>query len=78
MAISSLLGGKLSYVLELLTEQDGIDVVTRYLPLLRAMADSLNAAKRIYICAVTGEPRKWWPADVEMAAYQYWSQTQFK
>lgn len=54
------------------------EYVTRYLPLLGSMADSLNTAKRSYACAVTGEPRKWRPADVEMAAYQYWSQTQFK
>jgi hypothetical protein len=47
------------------------EFVTVYLPLLRSMADSLNAIPVPYHCAASGEEKNWHPTDVEMAAY-YW------
>lgn len=47
------------------------EFVTVYLPMLRSMANALNAIPVLYHCAATGEQKKWRLADVEMAAY-YW------
>ncbi|MFZ5452152.1 MAG: hypothetical protein ACOZF2_09830 [Thermodesulfobacteriota bacterium] len=47
------------------------EFVTVYLPMLRSMANALNAIPVHYHCAATGEQKKWRLTDVEMAAY-YW------
>ncbi|MDD2902390.1 MAG: hypothetical protein PHU44_08130 [Syntrophales bacterium] len=47
------------------------EFVTVYLPMLRSMANALNAIPVPYHCAATGEQKKWRLTDVEMAAY-YW------
>jgi hypothetical protein len=44
-----------------------------YLPLLSAVAASLNGLGLTFTCAATGAKKGWRPADVEMAAYQWWS-----
>jgi hypothetical protein len=44
-----------------------------YLPLLSAVAASLNDLAVTFTCAATGAKKGWRPADVEMAAYQWWS-----
>jgi hypothetical protein len=46
---------------------------TKYLPLLRSIADSLNTLHEFYRCEATGNYKKWYPADVEMAAYYWWA-----
>lgn len=46
---------------------------TAYIPILRCIADSLNANGRSFICAATGATKAWTPADVEMAAYYWWA-----
>ena len=45
-----------------------------YLPLLRAIADALNSQRGGFVCATSKTRRPWRPADVEMAAYFWWSQ----
>lgn len=45
-----------------------------YLPLLRAIADALNCQRGGFLCAKSRARRPWRPADVEMAAYYWWSQ----
>jgi hypothetical protein len=49
------------------------EYVRRYLPLLVAIANCLNARSLTFTCAATGREKYWRPADVEMAAYQWWS-----
>lgn len=44
-----------------------------YLPLLSAIAASLNSSALQYRCAATGENKAWRPTDVEMAAYYWWA-----
>ena len=44
-----------------------------YLPLLSAVAASLNGLGVTFTCAATGAKKGWRPADIEMAAYQWWS-----
>lgn len=44
-----------------------------YLPLLTAIAESLNRRGDKYVCAASSKKKSWRPADVEMAAYQWWS-----
>lgn len=44
-----------------------------YLPLLAAIADSLNSTVGGFRCAASDHRKAWRPADVEMAAYQWWS-----
>lgn len=44
-----------------------------YLPLLAAIAASLNSMVGGFRCAVSQIRKAWRPADVEMAAYQWWS-----
>jgi hypothetical protein len=45
-----------------------------YLPLLTKIANNLNDNRVTFTCAATGALRRWRPADVEMAAYFWWSQ----
>ena len=45
-----------------------------YIPLLTKLADALNSKRGKFLCAASGERRAWRPADVEMAAYFWWSQ----
>jgi hypothetical protein len=45
-----------------------------YLSLLGAIADDLNSRRGGYLCAASQSRRLWRPADVEMAAYFWWSQ----
>jgi hypothetical protein len=45
-----------------------------YIPLLGRLADALNSKRGEFLCAASGERRRWRPADVEMAAYFWWSQ----
>lgn len=47
--------------------------LSAYLPLLAGIADSLNRTVGGLLCAATDVRRSWRPADVEMAAYQWWS-----
>ena len=51
------------------------EYLDHYLPLLTALAESLNGhgAKYEYLCAASRRKKQWRPADVEMAAYQWWS-----
>jgi hypothetical protein len=49
------------------------EYVDSYLPLLRSIADQLNSQKISYLCAASSSRRRWRPADVDMAAYQWWS-----
>ena len=45
-----------------------------YLPLLSQIAGVLNALPPApYTCAATGQPQRWRPADIEMAAYYWWA-----
>ncbi len=44
-----------------------------YLPLMAALAESLNRQGCKYLCAASSLEKKWRPADVEMAAYHWWS-----
>jgi hypothetical protein len=44
-----------------------------YLPLLAGIADALNSQRRGFLCAASRVRRPWRPADVEMAAYFWWS-----
>jgi hypothetical protein len=44
-----------------------------YLPLLAAIAGSLNSTLGGFPCAVSANRKAWRPADVEMAAYEWWS-----
>ena len=44
-----------------------------YVPLLAEIADSLNGTVGGFNCAAIDARRAWRPADVEMAAYQWWS-----
>ena len=44
-----------------------------YLPLLSAVAASLNGLGLTFTCAATGAKKGWRSADIEMAAYQWWS-----
>jgi hypothetical protein len=44
-----------------------------YLPLLEAIAGSLNSRVGGFRCAASANRKAWRPADVEMAAYQWWS-----
>lgn len=49
------------------------EYVDTYLPLLKAIADSMNRRGNRYKCAASSQDKKWRPADVEMAAYYWWS-----
>ena len=49
------------------------EYVTNYLPLLKAIADHMNHRGNPYRCAASSQDKKWRPADVEMAAYYWWS-----
>ena len=44
-----------------------------YLPLLREIADALNAAGIRFMCAATGIRKTWTSSDVEMAAFYWWA-----
>lgn len=44
-----------------------------YLPVLAAIAEYLNAQGVGYLCAASCETKQWRSADVEMAAYHWWS-----
>lgn len=44
-----------------------------YLPTLACIARAMNAIPALFICAATNLPRRWTPADVEMAAYYWWA-----
>jgi hypothetical protein len=50
-----------------------IEYSTSYLPLLAAMADSLNKMRGGFLCAATRTNKYWRPTDVEMAAYYWWA-----
>ena len=49
------------------------EYIDTYLPVLTAIAEILNAQRVGYLCAVSCEKQQWRPADVEMAAYHWWS-----
>jgi hypothetical protein len=44
-----------------------------YLPALATIAELLNSQSGGFLCAATKAPKKWRPADVEMASYSWWS-----
>lgn len=44
-----------------------------YLPALATIAELLNSRSGGFLCAATKARRRWRPADVEMAAYSWWS-----
>lgn len=46
---------------------------TVYLPALATIAELLNSQRGGFLCATTNARRTWRPADVEMAAYSWWS-----
>lgn len=45
-----------------------------YLPLLAEVASVLNRQGQHFRCAATGETKTWRPADIDMAAFYWWSQ----
>lgn len=49
------------------------EYLVKYLPLLGSIAAGLNEQNLLYECAVSRQYQYWRPADVEMAAYQWWS-----
>jgi hypothetical protein len=49
------------------------EYLKRYLPLLGAIADSLNRRFGGFVCATCRKREVRRPTDVEMAAYQWWS-----
>jgi hypothetical protein len=49
------------------------EYLNTYLPALTAIAEYLNAQGVGYLCAVSCGRKQWRPADVEMAAYHWWS-----
>ena len=49
-----------------------------YLPLLAAIADALNSQRGGFLCATSRARRPWRPTDVEMAAYFWWSQREYR
>ena len=49
------------------------EYLTVYLPLLRDIAASLNSRRDFYKSAVDNQSKEWRAADVEMAAYYWWS-----
>jgi hypothetical protein len=49
-----------------------------YLPLIGAIADALNSQRGGFLCATSRARRPWRPADVEMAAYFWWSQREYR
>jgi hypothetical protein len=49
------------------------EYLTVYLPLLRDIASSLNLRRDFYKSAVDSRSTEWKAADVEMAAYYWWS-----
>lgn len=49
------------------------EYVRVYLPRLKAIAAALNLLGLSFKCAASGAAKTWTPADVEMAAYQWWS-----
>lgn len=53
--------------------QNRQEFTEHYLPVLAQIADELNALPAHYMCAATGRPQTWRPADVEMAAYYWWA-----
>lgn len=54
-------------------EANANEYVDSYLPLVAAIADWLNREGIQYICAASSTHKPWRPADVEMAAYHWWS-----
>lgn len=51
----------------------------KYLPALATIAEELNSQSGGYLCAATRAQKKWRPADIEMAAYSWWSrQSQYR
>ena len=44
-----------------------------YLPALTGIADDLNTRGEGFMCAVSRARKHWRPADMEMAAYYWWS-----
>ena len=44
-----------------------------YLPALATIADVLNSQRGGFLCAATQTMKRWRPADIEMAAYSWWS-----
>jgi hypothetical protein len=51
---------------------------TTYLPLLEAIADAMNSQRGGFLCATARARRPWRPADVEMAAYFWWSRREYR
>ncbi|MGC2062861.1 MAG: hypothetical protein WA610_07765 [Thermodesulfovibrionales bacterium] len=49
------------------------EYIEKYLPLLVAIAGSLNHSGITYRCAVAGSDMLWRPTDIEMAAYYWWA-----
>jgi hypothetical protein len=54
-------------------EHNRRELFSTYLPLLRRIAKALNAIPAPYRCAATKQDKSWRPADIEMAAYHWWS-----
>ncbi len=44
-----------------------------YLPALATIAALLNSQSGGFLCAATKAPKRWRPADVEMASYSWWA-----
>lgn len=49
------------------------EYVATYLPLLAAIAEWLDRQGIRYVCAASSKKKHWRPADIEMAAYYWWS-----
>jgi hypothetical protein len=56
------------------------EYLAAYLPLIRKIADLLNAKRGGFVCAASRVRKLWRTADVEMAAYYWWSKniTQYR
>jgi hypothetical protein len=51
------------------------EYLATYLPLLRTVATLLNAQRGGFVCAASRTTKSWYAADVEMAAYYWWSRS---
>jgi hypothetical protein len=54
-------------------EENFSEYCRAYLPALATIAGLLNSQSGGFRCAATNAPKRWRPADVEMASYSWWS-----
>jgi hypothetical protein len=54
-------------------EANLLEYCRAYLPALLTIAEQLNSQRGGFLCGASKAKRRWRPADVEMAAYSWWS-----